>query len=162
MPHWSRVFARLPVLLALGLSMLAAGGAQAIEQDDLLPVDEAFALSATASSRDAITVRWAIAEGYYLYRHRTSVEIVDGRFAAGDLVLPAGKAYTDEFFGDVETYRGALEATLPGRADAAAGSITLRIKYQGCADLGICYPPQTRAAERCLACGRSGHRPRGL
>jgi thiol:disulfide interchange protein DsbD len=126
------------------LALIAAPAASAIDQDDLLPVDEAFVLSAEAPKRDAIAVRWTIAEGYYLYRHRTSVEVIDGGFAAGPLALPPGKKHTDEFFGEVETYRGALAASLPGTAEAAATTLRLRVKYQGCADLGICYPPQTR------------------
>ena len=138
-----------PILRLLRASALASllfgvASAQALEQDDLLPVDEAFALSASAAARDTVSVRFAIAEGYYLYRHRTSVEVLDGGFNAGPLVLPAGEKHTDEFFGEVETYRGALEATLPGTADAATTTLRLRVKYQGCADLGICYPPQAR------------------
>jgi len=143
----SRFFAptiRLLRPVALATLLFGAAGAQAIEQDDLLPVDEAFALSATAPARDTVAVRFAIAEGYYLYRHRTSVEVLDGGFTAGPLVLPAGDKHTDEFFGEVETYRGSLEATLPGSAEASATTLRLRVKYQGCADLGICYPPQAR------------------
>jgi thiol:disulfide interchange protein len=129
---------------ALASLLLGGTAAQAIDQDDLLPVDEAFALSAAAPARDTVAVRFAIAEGYYLYRHRTSVEVLDGGFTAAPLVLPAGDKHTDEFFGEVETYRDALEATLPGSADASATTLRLRVKYQGCADLGICYPPQAR------------------
>ena len=131
------------VVLAV-LALLAAPATCAIDQDELLPVDTAFVLSAEASTRDAIDVRWTIAEGYYLYRHRTHVEVLGDGFAAGELLLPPGKAHTDEFFGDVETYRDVLVATLPGTAAADAASVRLRVKYQGCADLGICYPPQTR------------------
>ena len=129
---------------ALASLLLGGTAAQAIDQDDLLPVDEAFALSAAAPARDTVAVRFAIADGYYLYRHRTSVEVLDGGFTAAPLVLPAGDKHTDEFFGEVETYRGSLEATLPGSADASATTLRLRVKYQGCADLGICYPPQAR------------------
>jgi thiol:disulfide interchange protein DsbD len=133
---WTR---RLPALAAACLFALPA--AAAIDENDLLPVDQAFALTAQASTPDAVTLRWRIADGYYLYRHRTSVQ-ADAAFAAQPLQLPRGKAYRDEFFGDVETYRGQLVATLPGRAGPA--NVTLKVKYQGCADAGICYPPQTR------------------
>ena len=127
--------------LALLLGMLAGTTHAAIDPDDLLPVDDAFALQAEATPGGAIGIRWDIADGYYLYRHRTSVA-ADAGFAAGELRLPAGTPYEDEFFGKVETYRDRLIATLPGQARAA--STTLTIKYQGCADAGICYPPQTR------------------
>jgi thiol:disulfide interchange protein DsbD len=130
-------------LLALLVLALVAAPAWAISEDDLLPVDEAFVLSASAPSRDRIELQWKIHDGYYLYRHRTSVEATAG-FQGGVLQMPKGKAYTDEFFGDVETYRGTLAAVFEGAAVAGADSVTLKVKYQGCADAGICYPPQTR------------------
>lgn len=132
---------RLLVLLPLLLCMPMAW---AIDDDDLLPVEQAFVLSASAPSRDRIEVEWKIADGYYLYRHRTAVSVANSGFNAGELKLPAGKAYHDEFFGDVETYRNRLVAVLPGQAEPGADRITLNVKYQGCADVGICYPPQTR------------------
>ena len=140
----------LPALLLLFLaSLLAPAASAAITQDDLLPVDEAFVLTATAPARDRIEIRWKITDGYYLYRHRTGVE-ADAGFAAQPLQLPKGKAYRDEFFGDVETYRGELVATLPGRPAPGTDSVSLKIKYQGCADAGICYPPQTRTLKVAL------------
>ncbi|NUO77852.1 MAG: cytochrome C biogenesis protein, partial [Lysobacter sp.] len=126
-------------MLALGLSL--AGPALAIDESDLLPVDQAFVLSADAPAADRIVLRWKIADGYYLYKHRISVK-ADPAFAAQALQLPKGDKHKDEFFGEVETYRSALSATLPGRAGATR--VELQIKYQGCADAGICYPPQTR------------------
>ena len=140
----------LPAFLLLFLaSLLAPAASAAITQDDLLPVDEAFVLTASAPTRDRIEVRWKIADGYYLYRHRTGVE-ADAGFAAQPLQLPKGKAYRDEFFGDVETYRGELVAILPGRPASDTDSVSLKIKYQGCADAGICYPPQTRTLKVAL------------
>jgi thiol:disulfide interchange protein len=140
----------LLALLLLSLaSLLAPVASAAITQDDLLPVDDAFVLTATAPARDRIEIRWKITDGYYLYRHRTGVD-ADAGFAAQPLQLPKGKAYRDEFFGDVETYRGELVATLPGRPAPGADSVSLKIKYQGCADAGICYPPQTRTLKVAL------------
>ncbi len=129
------------VLMAMSAAPLLA---RAIDEKDLLPVDDAFALSAAAASRDRIAIDWKIADGYYLYRHRISVQPTTAAFKANALALPGGEKHTDEFFGKVETYRTQLRASLPGRASSAADTVTLKIKYQGCADLGICYPPQTR------------------
>ncbi|MFL6593012.1 MAG: protein-disulfide reductase DsbD [Luteimonas sp.] len=120
--------------------MAAIAPARAVDESDLLPVDQAFALSASAPARDRIELTWNIAAGYYLYRQRIHVQ-VEG-FAADTLQLPQGTRHHDEFFGDVETYRRQLRATLPGVAHGDA--VTLTVKYQGCADLGVCYPPQTR------------------
>ncbi|WP_363798861.1 protein-disulfide reductase DsbD [Lysobacter firmicutimachus] len=135
---------RLRAAAAFAFAAFAALGsapALAVNEQDLLPVDEAFVLGAQAASADRIAIDWKIAKGYYLYKHRISVK-ADAGFAAQPLQLPKGKAYKDEFFGDVETYRERVVASLPGQAQA--GSVKLTIKYQGCADAGICYPPQTR------------------
>ena len=125
-----------------GLALLAAIPATAADIE-LPPVDEVFVLSAQATARDRIEVRWQIADGYYLYRHRTSVK-ADAAFTGATLALPKGKAYRDEFFGDVETYRQQLVGTLTGVPASGATTATLTVKYQGCADAGVCYPPQTR------------------
>lgn len=127
--------------LIVVLAMLALPAGAAINSDDLLPVDQAFAVDARANDEGAIAIDWRIADGYYLYRHRTSVTSDKG-FAAGELQLPPGEAHEDEFFGKVETYRKRLSAQLPGEARGASTTVT--VKYQGCADAGICYPPQTR------------------
>ena len=108
----------IPALLHCLLAapvLLAALPAAAIDQDDLLPVDEAFVLTASAPSRDRIDVRWKIADGYYLYRHRTAVT-ASGGFSGGTLRLPDGTRHTDEFFGPV---------------DAAAGNATCRRRVCG-------------------------------
>jgi thiol:disulfide interchange protein DsbD len=136
-----RVTLLLPLLLPLWL--LAAAPARAINPDDLLPVDQAYVLSAEAAGPDSVRVHWKIADGYYLYRHRIGVAAISPGATAGVLRLPKGEPHEDEFFGKTETYRGDLVATLPDIA-GVAGSVTLKVKYQGCADAGLCYPPQTR------------------
>ena len=129
------------LLLAL-MSLVPAGARAALTEADLLPVDQAYQLSAKAVGTDRVEFSWKIAPGYYLYRHRTSVAVVGGGFAAGALQIPAGDKHQDEFFGAVETYRGQLVAVLPGTASAT--SAQFKVKFQGCADVGVCYPPTTR------------------
>ncbi len=135
-------FRRLLGALAL-LPLFAALPAAAVDESDLLPVDQAYVLSAEAAGPDAVKVRWDIADGYYLYRHRISVAPATPGATAGALRLPRGEPHEDQYFGKTETYRRELVATLPGIAGAGR-TLSLRIKYQGCADVGICYPPQTR------------------
>lgn len=135
---------RLAALCALSLTCLPA---LAFTEADLLPVDQAFALSARADDRNGIELQWKIADGYYLYRHRIAVTPVGAGFSPGPLTLPDGHKKHDEFFGNVETYRGQLRAVLAGQADPAARSVTLEVRYQGCADAGVCYPPQKRRIE---------------
>lgn len=134
---------RLLLSLASLLLFTALPVAAAIDESDLLPVDQAYVLSAEATAADTVRIRWKIADGYYLYRHRTSVQTVTPGARSGALTLPKGEPHEDEFFGKTETYRDELLATLPDIVGAGA-TVSLRIKYQGCADAGICYPPQTR------------------
>jgi thiol:disulfide interchange protein DsbD len=131
----------LAALLLCAAPMLPARAA--IDPSELPPVDSVFVLSAKADARDKITVDWKIADGFYLYRHRTKADSPDGSFAGATLSLPPGAKHHDEFFGDVETYRGRLAGSVSGDA-GDRDQVTLRIKYQGCADAGVCYPPQTR------------------
>ncbi len=143
-PGRGRTLLRVAGRLLLALCAVVAGPqALAIDPEAVLPVDEALAVSARALARDRIEIRWEIADGYYLYRHRTGAQ-VDHGFKANPLQLPDGAAHTDEFFGDVETYRGRLTGVLTGAAADGVDSVAVQVRYQGCADLGICYPPQTR------------------
>ena len=128
-----------PALIAGLLAALPAAAADV----ELPPVDQVFVLSAQATARDRIEVRWKIADGYYLYRHRTSVK-TSAAFANPTLALPTGDKHRDEFFGDVETYRQQLVGVVRGTPAADAAGVALTVKYQGCADAGVCYPPQTR------------------
>lgn len=152
-----RILVALAALLMSALASLPAAG-QALGFDDVLPVDEALKVSARALARDRIEIRWDIADGYYLYRHRTSAQ-VEGGFKSNPLRLPSGQAYTDEFFGDVETYRGRLTGLLTGAAADDADTVELVVRYQGCADVGICYPPQTRRLRITLPPAPAASRP---
>ncbi|PPU86479.1 cytochrome C biogenesis protein [Xanthomonas populi] len=143
--RWIASCALLAVpLFAAPLALVAPLPVQAaVTEADLLPVDQAFTLSATADSRESIALSWKIAPGYYLYRHRIGVKSGQG-FAAGELALPEGESKHDEFFGQVQTYRKQLQAKLAGKAEPALRTAVLQVQYQGCADAGVCYPPQRR------------------
>jgi len=122
----------------------AAGSVRAIDEKDLLPVDEAFALTAMPLGNDAISLQWKIAPGYYLYRHRTSVKALGATVELGKLELPTGQRKRDEFFGDVETYRGTLSARQLVARGPRDRPFQIEVRYQGCADVGVCYPPERR------------------
>jgi thiol:disulfide interchange protein DsbD len=133
----------LPVVVLL-LSCLPALRAHAVSEKDLLPVDQAYKLEAHAVSRNRVEFTWTIAPGYYLYRHRFGVQPVDSAFKFNPLELPPGHKHTDEFFGEVETYRDSVTAVLTGATASDVDAVTFRVKFQGCADIGVCYPPTTR------------------
>lgn len=116
------------------------------QQPEFLPVDEAFQLSATHQD-ETVTLFWQIAPEYYLYKHRLRFE-QPGAASSPASEIPAGKAKHDEYFGDVEVYYGSLSVTLSDLAAGAEGKpAALRVSYQGCADAGLCYPPQNRYLE---------------
>ena len=137
------------VLFLLGLALAGAVSAQGLlgpstNQDQFLPVDQAFVFSATADGGGQVQLDWQIAPGYYLYRHRVSVKTATAGFTLGEIAMPPGKKKTDEFFGDVEVYYDALMAMVPVTRPADASSLEIAVSYQGCADAGLCYPPVTK------------------
>ena len=115
---------------------------------DLLQVDQAFALGSAERKAGGIEVTWAIAPGYYLYRKRLGFDVVTPADPSliGAPVLPKGAPIHDELEGDDEIYRDALVATLPLTAGTAAPR-RLRVRYQGCAEIGVCYPPVSRVID---------------
>ena len=137
--------------LALLFTLAFAGAASAqgllgpvSNEDQFLPVDQAFVLAAVPDGADRVLLDWQIAPGYYLYRHRLSVKTATPGFVLGELAMPDGKKKTDEFFGDVEVYYDVLTATVPVTRPDGASSFELVVSYQGCADAGLCYPPVTK------------------
>ncbi|WAG78509.1 protein-disulfide reductase DsbD [Metapseudomonas furukawaii] len=129
-------------------------GAPLNNSADFLPVREAFRLSLVESTASEVKLRFTNAEGYYLYRHRFQFQAEPADSGLGQPVLPAGKHKTDEFFGDVEVYYGVLDLDLP--LDPARKPPTaLRVTYQGCADKGLCYPPETEVIQ--LAAGSAAN-----
>jgi thiol:disulfide interchange protein len=114
---------------------------------DLLPADTAFQLVSAQRDGDNVKLDWVIAPGYYLYRKRLSFEPVQPAQAhLGAAQLPKGENVHDEHFGDTEIYRETLQAKLPLTKGAPAVQ-QLRVRYQGCADAGVCYPPVTRVID---------------
>ncbi|WP_349976259.1 protein-disulfide reductase DsbD [Pseudomonas sp. WHRI 8519] len=116
------------------------GAASLSNSADFLPVHEAFKLSLVQADAHTLKLRFVATDGYYLYRHRFQFRTEPADIALGSPNIPKGEAKHDEFFGDVEVYHGVLDIELP-RTDARA--FTLLVGYQGCADKGLCYPPET-------------------
>ncbi len=113
---------------------------------DLLEPEDAFRVSAQLVGPAVIEVRYRIADGYYLYRDKLSFAAQPVSVRLERPELPRGVVHRDEFFGKVETYRGEVVVRLPLSAPLEAGA-TLKTVSQGCADAGICYPPQTHNIE---------------
>ncbi len=114
------------------------------EEDTFLKVDEAFALTAELDSDGAFVARWEMPDGYYLYRHQFSFEAKDdSRLTLGEPAIPDGKRKVDDFFGEVEVYYHDAEIVVPLESQPGVNT-QIGVNYQGCADAGLCYPPETR------------------
>ncbi len=125
-------------VLLLFLTLLLAGPLQANPFDvkpDFLPVNQAFVLTHDRQADGQMRLFFQIKPGYYLYQKRLKF---DGLPADQHPQLPAALNHHDEFFGDSAVYRDQLELLLPANAQGQ-----LRLGWQGCADAGLCYPPQT-------------------
>lgn len=109
---------------------------------DFLPVRDAFKLNLIESTPENIKLRFVPTEGYYLYRHRFAFKAEPADIALGSVPLPPGEAKHDEYFGDVEVYHGIVDVDIPRPANDQR-PFTLVVTYQGCADKGLCYPPET-------------------
>ncbi|MBP7983830.1 MAG: protein-disulfide reductase DsbD [Chromatiaceae bacterium] len=123
----------------------------------LLPAEEAFRLGAEVVGPDRLRLSWTIAEGTYLYRDKlaldlerpTGISLGDYELPPAELVKNAVKP--DGSLGDVALYRDRIDLELPlQRGDTAPTTITLIAKFQGCADIGVCYPPRKERIELAL------------
>lgn len=128
------------LLFALLISSLAqAGNDPFASKPEFLPVDKAFVLTSERLDSGETQLFWQIADGYYLYQKRLKF---DGLATQNVPALPEGESHSDEYFGEQPVYRQGLELKIPA---AAQGQI--KVSYQGCADAGLCYPPQTRVID---------------
>ena len=141
----------LAVLAALPCGTVAADGfwpsKAPANSHDLLRADQAFHLVAASREGDTLKVNWDIAPGYYLYRKRLGFQVAQP--AGGTLEapqLPQGAIVHDEQEGDAEVYRGSLQAVLRWPRGAAPPQ-KLHLSWQGCAEAGVCYPPQSSVVD---------------
>ena len=110
-----------------------------------LPVDEAFKPILIPLDGNTIEVSIRVASGYYLYKDKISAEIQSDQVQLSRIELPAGELKNDEYFGEMEVYhKDVFGRLLLIRATSESIDLHIDLKYQGCADGGICYPPTTR------------------
>jgi thiol:disulfide interchange protein DsbD len=131
------------LVLLPGMSVLSGESmfqGKSFVQPDFLPVDEAFLLTVTREG-ETLQLHWLVKPGYYLYKDRLSFNVEQSP------VLPPGIEKWDEIFGDVEVYYTELSITMPIPASFVGDAGKFVVGYQGCADAGLCYPPQEREFE---------------
>jgi thioredoxin:protein disulfide reductase len=144
----SRWTTTLAVAAALLLGSIGARAA-----DNYLEPEQAFKGSASAADAKTVHVRIEIAPGYQLYRERMSVEAAGDGARLGDVVLPKGEVKFDTTFNkSVEVLHGTAAIRVP--IASAAKDMRLRVNYQGCAEEGLCYQPQTSIVAVSVADGK--------
>ena len=109
------------------------------DEPEFLQVDEAFQFD-FAQQGDRVILSWQIADGYYLYKKQFKTVVKQAEI--GLPVFPVAEQVEDEFFGLSDVFRGQLDVTYPIVSSVQDGIV--KIRYQGCADAGLCYPPTTK------------------
>ncbi|ANN80026.1 protein-disulfide reductase DsbD [Bordetella flabilis] len=148
------------MLASLAMPLQAARAA-----DDFLPPEQAFVFSATMASPNTLRIDYQVARGYYMYRERFAFAVQpEGAVTLGEAVFPPGEVkYDPTFEKNMEVYHRPLSIQLP--LGPGAGTFTLAVTGQGCADKGVCYPPMTHTvALRAVAGGYqiAGTQPGGF
>ena len=128
---------RIVLWTMLVVAAILGAASLAHAEEEYLDPEIAFQFSARMADEQTIEVRYAIADGYYMYRERFAFRAEGATL--GEPTIPPGKIkFDDTFQKDVETYRQSVTITLPVQAE---GAFTLIATSQGCADKGLCYSP---------------------
>jgi len=124
-------------VLALAASLSAGAQVRSV-----LPPQQAFPYTVEATP-EHLVLEFAILDGYYLYRDKFGFESPTAGVTFGAPRFPDGEVHSDEWFGEQVIFRDRFEIRVPYTAPAGARQLELALGLQGCADIGLCYPPQT-------------------
>ena len=127
------------LILLLCSTSTFAGLFDAPGRSNFVPADQAFAFDFQQNQHD-LNLTWQVKDGYYLYRKQ--IRITPAQAEIAEVTLPAGVWHEDEFYGKSEIYRNTL--TIPVTINQTQSGATLTVTYQGCADAGFCYPPESK------------------
>jgi thioredoxin:protein disulfide reductase len=139
-------------------ALLASGQVLAIGDDEYLQPEEAFKYTATADEQN-VTIEWRATKGYYLYKKRMGLSAATPGVTVGESVYPKGEVHKDEYFGEQEVFRDTFKVTAPLSGAKAGDTVALKLKWQGCADAGLCYPPSVWDATVKVAAATSDAAP---
>ena len=119
--------------------------------EEFLPVDEAFQFVLTKTDTNRIVANFEAADGYYLYKPHIKFNSENADIVISDINYPDGISKNDPHFGEIEVYYGTATIPINLVRRTKTNDLRLTTEYQGCAEDGICYPPQTRTLELTLA-----------
>jgi thiol:disulfide interchange protein DsbD len=121
------------------------GGLAGGSSNEFPPPEEVFFPNVFPVDGNTVEIGIRIEPGFYVYKHRISAKSLSPDAQAGQLDLPKGKLKYDEFFGESEVYYDEVIGKLAiARATPEAMDLEIEVGYQGCAEGGLCYLPQTR------------------
>src|ERR1041384_5283264 len=140
-------FAAAPALLLL---LLTAALPAAAQDDEFLQPEAPFKYPLSADEK-TVTIEWTATKGYYLYKKRFGIDAATPGVKVGEPVYPKGEIHKDEYFGEQEVYRGKYTVTAPLTGAKAGDTVAFKLKWQGCADAGLCYPPSVWDASTTIA-----------
>ena len=113
------------------------------EKQQILDADQAFQVIVNPVDPLTLEARWTIAPGYYLYRDKFRLSLVDAPgVSIASVEIPPGEAKDDPNFGPQQVFHQAAVITIRLSREVS-GETEARVKmdYQGCAEIGVCYPP---------------------
>ncbi|HVA55984.1 MAG TPA: protein-disulfide reductase DsbD [Gammaproteobacteria bacterium] len=135
-----KFFVLMFIFLSVPLSSLRA-------DTQPLPPEQVYRLQVQPRN-GVLMAHWDILPGYYLYKNKFQFISHTPSIVLGAPQFPSGEQHSDPYFGAQEIYRNGVTASIPY---TGSGSLQLEVKYQGCADMGFCYPPQSQQFNLTLA-----------
>ena len=139
---------RLIPILAL---LLALTGVTTRAEEKFLHPEQAFRISSEAFDPETVLVSWDIEDGYYLYRSKLRFRSESPGIEVREPRTPEAEIEQDEYFGEVEVYRQRVEVEVPlVREENSGDALEIEVTSQGCADAGLCYPPQKQKLKLAL------------
>jgi len=139
------------VLVSCGSNNETSNTANTNIQQEFLPVDKAFMFSANAENKQQIRAHWVIADGYHLYKDKFKFSVAPNNYKITDIRYPKAEMFSDKNLGKVESYKGSVAVSIEITGEPTSEIISLTSTYQGCADVGLCYPPETKVSDFDLA-----------
>lgn len=141
-----RSWAWLAVLFALLAGPATSGWFDRFggsSRERILDADQAFQLVVNVLNPSTVEARWTIAPGYYLYRNKFQLKLVEPEgVAITEIDISPGEPKDDPYFGRQEVFHNEAAIRVRLRRDwASAQTVRIEADYQGCAELGVCYPP---------------------
>ncbi|MBR51347.1 MAG: thiol:disulfide interchange protein [Gammaproteobacteria bacterium] len=123
-------------VLAIALNVEGQSSIFNSSKNNILPANEAFNVSYKIDN-NFLEVTWNIKDNYYLYLNSIKIENNDQDISFKTLVSDIYD-HNDQFFGDRKIIRGLFKIS----SEEMNKNHSLLVKYQGCSDIGFCYPVQ--------------------